>query len=461
MKRFLYSIAALVLSYAGANAAYYAYGSIGGEELTFHELEEVTEGYVLRNAEMVAYTDAVEGVEGAAYLLFTDGTDMNSYTLGIWGPKNGESVGVMLEEGNTYSLTRKSVFMYNALAVAPGSYDILFNPNDLTVTLYADGTFEGQAIDKSILYVAGTIDGGTFEALKFYAMEEIPAGSGVWYLDGVNMTANQGEAPTVFFTFDSSKAGQSYIGNIAGYGALSYAAQEPIYATEDNPEAVNEMAYYNNGIIEFTPSVGTYDLVVDINNNWVRFVGEGSNQGSKEDPVQGDDEGDMFVYYSNGQESYYRRAMTEDTEGIYSINSVEVENYYSLWSEYTGGIVEFSAVKITDFDIVDSSWGNIFYGAPSTLIDTGVVYGAEGNPCIMGDYLVNPYNVNAGTYDITLDTVNMKAYFTEPGTVGIKSIAADAKADGWYTIQGIRVATPQAGNIYIRVNGGKAEKVAF
>lgn len=320
MKRFLYSLGALALSCLAANATYYAYGSIGGTDLTFNEMEQVAEGYVLRHAEMVAYTEPVEGQENAAYLLFTDGTDFDDFTTGIWGPKNGVTLGVLLEEGGPYTLIRKSVVMYNALAVAPGTYDILFDLDACTVTLYADGAFTGGTQENDILYVAGTIDGGTFEALPFYAMQEIPAGSGVWYLDGVNMTLNQGQAPTIFFTFDNSKEGQAYIGNIAGYGATSYATQEPTYATTDDPEAINEMAYYNNGIIEFTPAQGKYDLVVDINNNWVRFTASGSD--------------------------------------------------------------------------------------------------------------------------------------------GISSIAADAKADGWYTLDGIRVDAPKTGNIYIRVSDGKAEKIA-
>ena len=53
--------------------------------------------------------------------------------------------------------------------------------------------------------------------------------------------------------------------------------------------------------------------------------------------------------------------------------------------------------------------------------------------------------------------------FRTEDPAGVEDVAADAEnADAeWYTIQGIRVAAPVPGNIYIRVCGGKPTKVLF
>ena len=53
--------------------------------------------------------------------------------------------------------------------------------------------------------------------------------------------------------------------------------------------------------------------------------------------------------------------------------------------------------------------------------------------------------------------------FRTEDPAGVEDVAVDAAdADAeWYTIQGIRVAAPAHGNIYIRVAGGKPTKVIF
>ena len=51
--------------------------------------------------------------------------------------------------------------------------------------------------------------------------------------------------------------------------------------------------------------------------------------------------------------------------------------------------------------------------------------------------------------------------FRTEDPAGVEDVAADAADAEWYTIQGIRVAAPAPGNIYIRVAGGKPTKVLF
>lgn len=69
------------------------------------------------------------------------------------------------------------------------------------------------------------------------------------------------------------------------------------------------------------------------------------------------------------------------------------------------------------------------------------------------------YIEDAGTYNITVDFETMSAYIGNP-----QSSVEDIEVDGnavWYTLQGVRVAEPKAGQIYIRVVNGKTAKLRF
>lgn len=78
-----------------------------------------------------------------------------------------------------------------------------------------------------------------------------------------------------------------------------------------------------------------------------------------------------------------------------------------------------------------------------------------------------------GQYDIFDVALDKNYYFVANPTSaqditgdvlsGVEEIssAEDSSADIYYTLQGVRVAAPEAGRVYIRVRAGKASKVAI
>ena len=82
---------------------------------------------------------------------------------------------------------------------------------------------------------------------------------------------------------------------------------------------------------------------------------------------------------------------------------------------------------------------------------------------------ITEYTLPAPTGDVTVGVQTISTYnttfspFTTATTAGINSVAADkaiAGDDVYYNLQGIRVANPTQGNIYIKVSNGTATKVA-
>lgn len=67
------------------------------------------------------------------------------------------------------------------------------------------------------------------------------------------------------------------------------------------------------------------------------------------------------------------------------------------------------------------------------------------------------YITTDGTYNLTADFENMTASVEKED--GIEAVAADETDAEWFTLQGVRVANPEKGNIYIRVINGKAVKI--
>ncbi|MDD6942691.1 MAG: hypothetical protein SOV24_06635, partial [Muribaculaceae bacterium] len=70
------------------------------------------------------------------------------------------------------------------------------------------------------------------------------------------------------------------------------------------------------------------------------------------------------------------------------------------------------------------------------------------------------WKILPGSYDFVVDFSTMTLKIYAAGTSGVKAIDFDCdEAPIYYNMQGIRVAEPQQGGIYIRVKGNKIEKV--
>ncbi len=106
----------------------------------------------------------------------------------------------------------------------------------------------------------------------------------------------------------------------------------------------------------------------------------------------------------------------------------------------------------TSFKVADASWGTINYGASATFaIDEPVVLVYNGPNCSVSETFEN-INVKFSLSDKTLILTK---------TTGIESIADENAECEYYNIQGMRVANPVEGNLYIMKKGTKVSKVAF
>ncbi|MCM1004915.1 MAG: hypothetical protein NC402_01310 [Prevotella sp.] len=59
------------------------------------------------------------------------------------------------------------------------------------------------------------------------------------------------------------------------------------------------------------------------------------------------------------------------------------------------------------------------------------------------------------------ETQTFTVLFQTPNVAGVEGIAADNTEAEYFNLQGLRVATPDAGQLYIKRQGGKASKVVF
>lgn len=95
-------------------------------------------------------------------------------------------------------------------------------------------------------------------------------------------------------------------------------------------------------------------------------------------------------------------------------------------------------------------------------------------PGIFGEHLGYEFSANApdladkvkinAKYNFTLSAGSEALHFTilyKAGDASVGTIGAEAGEAAYYNLQGIRVATPEAGQLYIKRQGGKSAKVIF
>lgn len=104
------------------------------------------------------------------------------------------------------------------------------------------------------------------------------------------------------------------------------------------------------------------------------------------------------------------------------------------------------------FKVADESWGTINYGTSAAIVlEEPVVLVYNGPNCSVADTMED-VNVEFNLTDKTLKLTKAS---------GIKSALNDNSEAVYYNIQGIRVANPVEGNLYIMKKGAKVSKVAF
>ena len=119
---------------------------------------------------------------------------------------------------------------------------------------------------------------------------------------------------------------------------------------------------------------------------------------------------------------------------------------------YTIGNVYIEAGK--NFKFADANWGFFNYGGPTDMAK-GQTYNLTNGG---GNCTVN----ESGNYKFEFNLATKQLSVKEGTSTGIDAINADTDAPvEYFSLQGIRVAEPQAGNLYIRRCGTAVAKVLF
>lgn len=139
-------------------------------------------------------------------------------------------------------------------------------------------------------------------------------------------------------------------------------------------------------------------------------------------------------------------------------NSLHVYGWWENRAELYGG---WPGIKAEETAVVG---GRRYYVVDIPVSANGMSYNLIFNNGVGGQ---------TGQYDIFDVALDKNYYFVANPTSaqditgdvlsGVEEIssAEDSSADIYYTLQGVRVAAPEAGRVYIRVRAGKASKVAI
>ena len=119
-----------------------------------------------------------------------------------------------------------------------------------------------------------------------------------------------------------------------------------------------------------------------------------------------------------------------------------------------GNLYTLAGVSISSdvqFKIADSSWGSVDYGASEPVApNTAVVLSFQGGNIKLTESVEN------ATIEFNLTDKTLKV-----STGNSVSAIESENAAVYYNLQGVKVANPSEGNVYIVKKGSKVSKVAF
>lgn len=176
-----------------------------------------------------------------------------------------------------------------------------------------------------------------------------------------------------------------------------------------------------------------YEFVLDYEANWTVTI-DPSKQTIKF--VTNDARPEADIYVRGGMNGW-------GTEDAWKFTTTD-------GNKYTLANVSIDAA--TEFKIADASWGTINYGASDPVaLNTPVVLEYNGGNIKLAESVEN------GTLVFNLSDKTLTVY--TPDAVGI--ISSDNQPAVYYNLQGVKVANPVEGNIYIVKKGTKVSKIAF
>lgn len=340
------------------------------------------------------------------------------------------------------------------------------------------GCFENVKLNKKINAFTGG-DAHNFEI-------EVPAGAEIifTYVEGGQSTVlikAEGVEPTV------NIPEHLYItGNIKDNIWLPESAPE--MAKDGNVFSISNVELVNEGFFSFLTSrswngirygapLSTGGDLSFRNNNATFTLTENNNdigaihagEGIYDFTVTFEDNGDVIL-------NVKRHTTWSIPEHLYIVGSIGSDSNY-WWNPNTapeltkdGNTFSISNVELCDvanFSFLttrENAWYNLRYGAPADNANLSFADGTATLTLVTNVGDVNAINATPGTFNITVvftdDEEVILTITTNDATSAIDAIeaAATAAPAEYYNLQGIRILTPEAGQLYIVNRAGKVSK---
>ena len=208
--------------------------------------------------------------------------------------------------------------------------------------------------------------------------------------------------------------------------------QDNAVATEGEAMAIVQ----GTGAIK-APATGVYNIVVDMSAmtvtlNWVDYLPK------------------LYVFGNVGTSHW------STTEGVALAHIGE--------GVYKGVVDVAGAGEFTFVTVRGASWNDVNkdvrYGSLSAGQQLSVDETTDAEVSMTNDKWGSTTNwkLAAGTYTMTVDIVNCTLKVELGDKVGVENVVVDVVEPIYFNLQGVQVANPEAGNLYIVVRGNKVSK---
>ena len=315
--------------------------------------------------------------------------------------------------------------------IGAGTYTFTLDPEAMTLTVTGEGeTPTPPTTDFSAWWVKLP---GTYNSWDTYNGGVQQTENGIFKFTNVVLMPNS----------SAEEAGQFKICAWNGTADVWYGVAGPV--TLGTPASFSE----GGGNISITTITegAAYNVTVNFNDYTILVEGEGDNPNP---PTPGGDYPDLYLVGS----SYGNWTPSTDLPKF-----DRKENVYTLKLE--------NGVDAGDYGwkVCNGTW-NFSFGCGEVntpLVDGDPVeafFGGENNN-FMTTYSGPVYIIFTLVEGSAQENSPTPSYIQLATTVGVEGIAADKAAAEYYTLQGVRVANPTAGQIYIVRQGAKATKVMF
>lgn len=333
-----------------------------------------------------------------------EGTELGSefkFTNGTWGTQWSTDNDTRCELGTPYKIVAKEVKNIFLSVTKVNNPKVVVDLEALTVTV------TGTADNSLPVYIIGdNVNGSSWKLLKADA-KMTDKGNGIYEWDGEVLGSG-------FKLNNGSWSEDKY-----NWGVASGAA--PLKLGEEYQLIAGGSS--SNIAFDGMKEVKNPHVVFDINTLKITVTGEGA--------------GEVNWYVTGCNNSWNlgdAERMTKVADGVYEKTDLEL-------------------TQAGEFKIVNDGWAIQFGNGGSVQVDAEHLSVTLDGVSDGGNV---PYFIT-GTYDVRWDLNTHVVTFTDKS--GVAGIVAAPAEKTYYNLQGLRVANPEHGQLYIVVESGRASKV--